>query len=294
MKIIKLKLIAVATGALFCSLGVNAQDGEAIFKQNCAACHTVGGGKLVGPDLQGVNTKRTEDWIVNFVKGAADFGATDADAKAIIDEFGYPMPNQSVSDGDIKAIIGYIAANSPEESVVDESADVEEVEVAPADPALDPSNASKEDVLAGLQLFSGEQRLENGGPSCMSCHNVEYSDLIAGGLLAKDLTFVFDRMGAAGINGILSSPPFPAMSASYKDDPLTEKEIYQLSAFFSKASADNISQHKRVYNDNLLIYGGGGAFVVIALIIFVLFVGRKTKCVKEDIYKRQIKSACSK
>lgn len=286
MKIIKLKLIAIAAGAFFYSLGANAQDGEAIFKQNCAACHSVGNGKLVGPDLQGVNSKRTEDWIVNFVKSAADFSATDADAKAIVAEYGYPMPNQSVSDGDIKAIISYIAANSPEESAGEETADVEEVELTPADPALDPANASKDDIAMGVKLFSGEQRFENGGPSCLTCHNVQYDELIAGGLLAKDLTFVYDRMGGAGIGGILSAPPFPAMNASYKDNALTEKEIFQLSAFFSDAVTNNIYQHQRTYNDNLLVFGGGGAFVVIALIIFVLFMERKKGSVKDEIYKR--------
>jgi len=292
---IKLKLIAVTTGALFYGLGVNAQDGESLFKQTCAACHTVGGGKLVGPDLQGVNQKRTEDWIVNFVKNAADFGAKDADAKAMITEYGYPMPSQNLADGDIKAIVTYIAANSPTEEVAEEGTDpVEEVEVAPADPALDPANASAEDIAFGLKLFSGENRLENGGPSCITCHNVQHTDLIAGGLLAKDLTKVYERMGAAGLNGILSSPPFPAMNASYKDNQLTEKEIFQLSAFFSDASVNNIYQKKRSYNDNLLLYGGGGAFATIAIIIFFLFLERKRKCVKEDIYKRQNKAASSK
>jgi len=294
MKINRLKSTAIAVVAVVYGFSLKAQDGEALFKQTCSACHSVGKGKLVGPDLKGVNQKRSEDWIVNFVKSAADFGAKDADAKAMIDEYGYPMPNQALQDGDIKAIIEYIAANSPQEVKSEEAPTEEVVEEVEADPALDPANASNDDIMAGLHLFSGEKRLENGGPSCIACHNVQFDDLIAGGLLAKDLTHVYDRMGAAGISGILGAPPFPAMASSYKDNALTEKEIFQLSAFFSKANADNIYQHQRVYNDNLLIYGGGGAFLTFALIIFVLFLERKRRCVKEDIYKRQIKSASSK
>jgi len=292
---IKLKLIAVATGALFYGLGANAQDGEALFKQTCGACHTIGKGKLVGPDLQGVHQQRTEDWIVNFVKGAADFGTKDADAKAIIAEYGYPMPSQNLSKEEVKAVINYIAANSPAANAVAEgAAPAEEAEVVPADPTLDPANASEKDIAFGLKLFSGKNRFENGGPSCITCHNVDHTDLIAGGLLAKDLTKVYERMGAAGLNGILGLPPFPAMSASFKDNPLTEKEIYQLSAFFSDAAVNNIYQKERVYNDHLLLYGGFGAFATIAIIIFFLFLERKRKCVKEDIYKRQIKAASSK
>lgn len=289
----KLKVIGVTVSMALYSLTISAQDGEALFKQNCSACHSIGKGKLVGPDLKGVNTKRSEDWIINFVKNAQAFGEKDADAKAIITEFGYPMPNQNVSDADIKAIITHIAANSPAEAVVATTTEAP-AEVVTQDPALDPANASEADVLAGLNLFSGKQRLQNGGVSCITCHNVDHDDLVAGGLLAKDLTKVYERMGAAGINGILSSPPFPAMASSYKDNALTEQEIFQLSAFFNKVSVGGVYNHQRTYNSNLLLYGGGVAFLVIASIILLMFLERKRKCVKEDIYNRQIKSACSK
>ena len=43
--------------SIFLSLSALAQDGEALFKQNCAACHKVGGGRLVGPDLISLTTK---------------------------------------------------------------------------------------------------------------------------------------------------------------------------------------------------------------------------------------------
>lgn len=289
----KLKSIVITVSVAVCSLAVNAQDGEALFKQNCSACHSIGKGKLVGPDLKGLNTKRSEEWITNFVKNAQAFGEKDVDAKAIIAEYGYPMPNQNISDTDIKAIISHIAVNSPAEAAPAQVA-VESTVEAPTDPTLDPANASNEDVMAGLYLFSGEKRFENGGASCISCHNVDYDNLIAGGLLAKDLTMVYERMGSAGINGILSAPPFPAMNSSYKDNPLTEQEIFQLSAFFNKAGSTNLYQHQRVYNNNLILYGGGGAFVVIAAIILLMYIERKRKCVKQEIFDRQIKSSCSK
>ena len=40
------------------SLKIFAQaDGEQIFKTNCVSCHTIGGGRLIGPDLEGVTKK---------------------------------------------------------------------------------------------------------------------------------------------------------------------------------------------------------------------------------------------
>jgi len=289
----KLKLIGATVSIVLSGMTMNAQDGASLFKQTCSACHTIGKGKLVGPDLKGVNTKRSEAWITSFVKNAQAFGEKDADAKAMITEFGYPMPNQNVSDADIKAIIKYIGENSPTE-VAQTTETAAPVVETPADPALDPANANHDDILAGLMLFSGEHRLSNKGPSFITCHNVLQGELIAVGLVAKDLTKVYERLGAAGINGMLSAPPFPAMAASYKDSPLTEKEIFQLSAFFNDAAKNTIYQPQRTYNDNLLLYGGGVAFIIIASIILLMFIERKRKCVKEDIYKRQIKAASSK
>lgn len=274
------------------SATIVAQDGASLFKQNCSACHSIGKGKLVGPDLEGIHTKRSEEWIVSFVKNAQAFGETDADAKTIINEYGYPMPNQNVNDAEIKAIISYIAESSP--ATTASVKETEPVEEKVADPTLDPANASANDITSGLHLFEGSKRLENGGVSCITCHNVQHKDLIAGGLLAKDLTKVYERLGGAGLNGILSAPPFPAMASSYQNHPLTEKEIFQLSAFFYDAATNQIYQPQRTYNTHLLLYGGGVAFIIIIGIILLMFIERKRKCVKEDIYKRQIKAATSK
>jgi cytochrome c2 len=58
-----------------------AQDGAQIFRTNCGACHTVGKGKLVGPDLKGVQDRHTEEWILKWVKGSqAMVKAGDKDA----------------------------------------------------------------------------------------------------------------------------------------------------------------------------------------------------------------------
>lgn len=288
----KLKSIVISLSIVTVSFTLNAQDGKEVFKQNCSACHSIGKGKLVGPDLEGIHTKRSEEWILSFVKNAQAFGEKDADAKTLITEYGYPMPNQNVNDAEIKAIIRYIAESSP--ATTASVKETEPVEEKVADPTLDPANASANDITSGLHLFEGSKRLENGGVSCITCHNVQHKDLIAGGLLAKDLTKVYERLGGAGLNGILSAPPFPAMASSYQNHPLTEKEIYQLSAFFNDAAVNNVYQPQRVYNDHLLIYGGGIAFLVIASIILLVYIERKRKCVKEDIYKRQIKAATSK
>lgn len=42
-------------------------DGGALFKAKCSACHTIGGGRLVGPDLQGVTATRDRNWLMGFI-----------------------------------------------------------------------------------------------------------------------------------------------------------------------------------------------------------------------------------
>ena len=45
-----------------------ASEGETAFQQKgCVGCHTVGGGKLTGPDLQGVTDRREYEWFMAMV-----------------------------------------------------------------------------------------------------------------------------------------------------------------------------------------------------------------------------------
>ena len=101
---------------------VSAQpDGAQIYKANCTSCHTIGGGRLVGPDLEGVTKKRTADWLKKWIKSSTDFIASgDADAIAIFEEY-----NKSVmtsfyhfSDEDMEALLVYLENPPIEESSV--------------------------------------------------------------------------------------------------------------------------------------------------------------------------------
>ena len=47
-----------------------AQNGKDIFKANCAACHSLGANKLVGPGLEGVNSRRERDWLVSWTENS--------------------------------------------------------------------------------------------------------------------------------------------------------------------------------------------------------------------------------
>jgi mono/diheme cytochrome c family protein len=59
--LIVLMLALLAPGA---SLG---QDIAELFRQNCTSCHTIGGGRLTGPDLKGVFERQQREWLVQFI-----------------------------------------------------------------------------------------------------------------------------------------------------------------------------------------------------------------------------------
>ena len=45
-----------------------AQETEDYFRQNCISCHTIGGGRLTGPDLKNVSQRQERDWLVRFMR----------------------------------------------------------------------------------------------------------------------------------------------------------------------------------------------------------------------------------
>lgn len=110
--------------------------GEKLFKANCAACHSIGDNKVVGPGLKGISDRREREWLGKWIINSADLIASgDADANAIFEEYNkVPMPPQPVSEDDIDAILAYIktppvkqdavADVSTEEVVVEEDSSV--------------------------------------------------------------------------------------------------------------------------------------------------------------------------
>ncbi|HHL57982.1 MAG TPA: c-type cytochrome [Bacteroidetes bacterium] len=76
----------------------------------CKACHTIGGGQLVGPDLQGITERRDEAWIIKFVQNSqALIEAGDAVAIQVFEENSkIPMPPNNLTDDQVRDILLYI------------------------------------------------------------------------------------------------------------------------------------------------------------------------------------------
>src|ERR1035438_6287324 len=95
-----------------------ALDGKTIFNRECIACHGIGTGRKVGPDLEGLSKRRSIDWIFKFINNSAQLIASgDPQAKKVFEEFGkMPMPPHSFTQAEIASIVDYINNPKAEEA----------------------------------------------------------------------------------------------------------------------------------------------------------------------------------
>ena len=93
------------------------EKGQAIFKEKgCVACHSIGKGKITGPDLLGVTQRREEEWLRKWLKSPDTMIYTDPIAKEMLKEFLVPMPNQGLSDEEIEILIEYFEYNDSQKA----------------------------------------------------------------------------------------------------------------------------------------------------------------------------------
>ncbi len=267
-------------------------SGETDFNTYCGACHSIGQGRRVGPDLAGVYDRRSQDWLEKFVKSSqAMIKSGDAQAVAISTEYNNMiMPDMALSAAQIKDVLSYIkgADGGAVAEVAGGSAGATTHQaVKPAPQAVAPP--SEANIKLGQDLFEGSQRLENGGPACNACHHVRNDAVMGGGILAAELTTVFSRMGIPGLQAILGAAPFPVMQAAYKDRALTEEEVAGLVAFLQYADSEEYNQLPRDYGIGLFLTGIVGAAILFAL-FGTVWRRRRTGSVNQAIYDRQIKS----
>ena len=95
------------------------QNGKKIFNANCVACHTIGKGPLVGPDLKGVTGKHTEDWLLKWVRSSQSMIKNkDPQALALYNQNNQiVMPDQPFSDDQIKALLDFIKTGSSSDAI---------------------------------------------------------------------------------------------------------------------------------------------------------------------------------
>ena len=89
-------------------------EGAYMFRNHCAACHTIGRGERFGPDLAGVTARRDRDWLARFiVDPEAVRAAKDATALALRAKYQQVvMPSLDLSAGDATVLVDYMERQS--------------------------------------------------------------------------------------------------------------------------------------------------------------------------------------
>jgi protein SCO1/2 len=95
---------------------IDLKTGQYVYQGRCSACHTIGLGDKVGPDLAGVTARRERAWLARYI-GAPDelLAAGDPVAASLYEKYGkVRMPKLRFAPGEIDAVISYLQTRTAE------------------------------------------------------------------------------------------------------------------------------------------------------------------------------------
>ena len=89
------------------------EKGKELFTaKGCSACHKLGGGKLVGPDLKGVTARRHPKWIARMILKPDVMLKEDDIAKDLLKTHLTPMTPMNVDPtSDLPFVMAYLKSN---------------------------------------------------------------------------------------------------------------------------------------------------------------------------------------
>lgn len=162
----------------------SAENGKKLYQTYCVACHTIGKGRLVGPDLKGVTSKRDPSWMIRWIREPDKMIAEgDPIATQLLKEYNnVPMSSFNLSEVQAKDIMAYMEA----ESAVSSSTQATTESPNPSGVATQTSAATTATNTASavtLQHFP-EGDVEKGKSIyeayCVACHTMGGDGLLAG------------------------------------------------------------------------------------------------------------------
>lgn len=260
-----LAFLATAARVAFAQPSAQTPDGEALFKEKCAACHTIGSGDLVGPDLSGVADRRDHDWLTKWIS-APDQALASGDpiATELLAKYNnIPMPNLALTPEQVNALLVYLGSGATTSGGA---------------AGLPAGNAT-----SGKAYFVGDQRFENGGPHCISCHSVAGIGSLGGGNLGPDLTTSGFVRSDAAFASFMGAPSTQTMGAIWANTPLTPQEQADLYAFLSKATVTQ-REPSALLQIALLAIVGAAAWIALANFYW----GKRLRGVRKPMIERTL------
>jgi protein SCO1/2 len=89
---------------------LNISEGQRLFQSRCSACHTIGQGDRIGPDLVGVTDRRERGWLGRYIANPDQvLAAGDPIATALHNKYKrVGMPNLSLSASQVAELISFL------------------------------------------------------------------------------------------------------------------------------------------------------------------------------------------
>ena len=208
-----------------------AQDTAAYFRQNCMNCHTIGGGRLTGPDLKDLSKRKDREWLIGFMmnpKAIIDSG--DPYARKLLEESrNVPMPTLP---GLTRERAGYLL------DLIETESKLEKSQFKGMQISNKPFTAADREL--GHEIFLGRVRLKAGGAACVSCHSMHDTSALGGGRLGPDLTDIYGKLkDRKSLSAWLMAPGTETMQPIFKNHPMTPEEIFALVAYFESSAGQS-------------------------------------------------------
>jgi cytochrome c2 len=230
---------ASASASTSASAGAASDPVAGRYVSQCSGCHTIGGGKLKGPDLE-----KAIEWSESSLELAV---------KKMEKNVG------ALPEADVDAYVAFLKSPDVRERIAKERKRA----MAEMAAKLEPPNAA-----TGRALFFGQKGLENHGLACAACHQVAGE----GGTLGPDLSGLATKMDATGMVSAFEQTNFAVMRDAYREHPVTKQEAVHLAAFFGTVQPGT-SPWSQTTNRALAL--GGVALPALGMLsLLALFRGR--------------------
>ncbi len=194
------------SGARAPERSASVEAGEKLFKEKCAACHTVGEGDRVGPDLHGVTDRRERAWLKRWISDPVGMAKSDPIGKELFAKWNQaPMPPPGLDEEQIGQVLDFLAWKS--------------ASVQPKRAAAEPFEPLEGEAFARAKTIYFNR--------CAGCHGTLRAGA-TGPKLTPDRT---RKIGTKGIESILTHGTPGGMPAWGEAGILSKEEIHLMARF---------------------------------------------------------------
>ncbi|MFQ5536504.1 MAG: cytochrome D1 domain-containing protein [Gemmatimonadota bacterium] len=185
--------------------------GKAIFDRVCFACHSIGQGPRVGPDLKDVHKRRDREWLIRWISDPLGMAQTDSIGRKIFAEWNnVPMAPANLSEEEIVQVLEYI------EAVSEGAVSVEEEEEGPIEMTPEEFARAQNIYFDRCAGCHGTLRAGATGPNIQPETTLQRGTAVLKATLAHGLP---GGMPAWGDAGILSPEEIDLMARYVQLDP---------------------------------------------------------------------------